>query len=769
MAFQVSPGINTSEIDLTTVIPSVATTEAGMGGVFGWGPIGKLSLISSENELVTKYGSPTNNNYETFFTAANFLAYSNALYISRAAVTTGFSNTLSSDLNGNTTLVIADPSTGITVGLGVYGEGIPDGATVATVTSNTTDTIIEMDQAATLGNSTVVSAETLNFFDTDIAFNAVANSAAAVDRIDYTIKNSDDIDNVSIPVGVEYVAKYPGNNGNSLKVSVCDTSEQYGSTVNPFALDGYTNTTIIPGPETGFTLDVNATTGNVVISNSATLDFSTTYTAAGALRDSFVVGDVVEVGNTSIGKQQLKIKTVGLLQNTNPQSPSGEVYFDLVFEQPFGRSANWSANTVDRKWEYSSVVDSAPGTSLPVADLGRTETDQLSVVVVDQDGKFSGTSGSILEVYQNLSRATNARNSDGTSNYYKTVINDTSRYVWNVNDRSGASSANTLTVVDSTETNPFTGSFGGGSDGITESDGSITALASAYDLLSDAKTIDLSLVLAGKSVGVNDTQLANYLIDNIAEVRKDCVVFVSPARADVVGTGVTGTQADNVVEFRNNMRSSSYAFLDSGYKRQYDKYNDVLRYIPLNGDVAGLAARTDDVRDPWWSPAGFNRGQIKNLTNLAWNPNHTERDALYKNDANPVVSFQGSGTILYGDKTALGRPSAFDRINVRRLFIVLEKAIATAAESTLFEFNDDFTRAQFKNLVEPFLRDIQGRRGISDFRVVCDETNNTQEVIDGNRFVGDIYIKPAKSINFIQLNFVAVRSGVEFSEIVGKF
>jgi phage tail sheath protein FI len=245
-------------------------------------------------------------------------------------------------------------------------------------------------------------------------------------------------------------------------------------------------------------------------------------------------------------------------------------------------------------------------------------------------------------------------------------------------------------------------------------------------------------------------------------------VFASPDRGDVVG--VTSGQATNVIEFRNQLRSSSYGVLDSGYKYMYDRYNDVYRYVPLNGDTAGLCVRTDTLRDPWFSPAGFNRGQIKNIVKLAWNPSdRADRDSLYKAGVNPVVTFPGQGTVLYGDKTLLAKPSAFDRINVRRLFIILEKAIATSAKFTLFEFNDDFTRAQFRNLVEPFLREVQGRRGIYDFKVVCDTTNNTAEVIDGNQFVGDIYIKPAKSINFIQLNFVAVRTGVEFSEVVGQF
>ena len=312
--------------------------------------------------------------------------------------------------------------------------------------------------------------------------------------------------------------------------------------------------------------------------------------------------------------------------------------------------------------------------------------------------------------------------------------------------------------------------FSGGADGNAESAISLGDLAVGYDLFSDAADVDISLLLTGKAVGgSNGEGLLNYIIDNICEVRKDCVVFGSPDRADVVDVTSLSTQTDNVIAFRNSCRSSSYGIIDSGYKYQYDKFGDVYRYVPLNGDIAGLCARTDGERDAWFSPGGFNRGQIKNVVKLAFNPRLAFRDQLYKAGVNPVVSFPGQGTVLFGDKKLLAKPSAFDRINVRRLFIVLEKAISNAAQFSLFEFNDEFTRAQFVNLIEPFLRDVQGRRGIYDFRVVCDDSNNTGEVIDRNEFVGDIYVKPAKSINFIQLNFVAVRSGVEFSEVVGKF
>lgn len=769
MAFQVSPGINISEIDLTTVIPAISTTTAGIVGVFPWGPVGKISQVTSEDVLATKYGKPTDDNYETWFCGASFTSYASSLMVSRAAVTTGYSETASMSLSGNSTIIIAD-LIDVEEGNGVYGPGIPENTYATGVTANASHTIVTLSADATLGNSTVSNTQSINFFDADYAFNAVANSSVAVNRASYIIRNTDHFEDVSIPAGVEFVAKYPGEYGNSLKISVCDSASQFASVVNPYDIVGYTNNSVIPGGLTGITINVNDNVANVYISNSSTLTFSNTYTAAGVLRSSFSVGDYVEVGNTSTGKQNLKIKSITELANTNPLSPTGTTYFNIVFESTYSRAVSWSANTISRKWEFYNAVDGAPGTSQVVADAGSDVVDQLSVVIVDEKGKFTGNPGTVLEVYQNLSRATDSKASGGITNYYKSVINDTSKYVWAVNDRTEAPSGTGATVGSSSATTPYTKSFVGGRNGITESDGAMQALANAADLFSDAKSIDISLMIAGKAVGLgNGAQYANYLIDNIAETRKDCVVFISPGRAAVVGSNVEGSQVDNIVEFRSSLRSSSYAFIDSGYKYMYDKYNDVYRYVPLNGDIAGLAARTDDTRDPWWSPAGFNRGQIKNIIKLAWNPNQAQRDALYKIDVNPVVSFQGQGTILYGDKTALGRPSAFDRINVRRLFIVLEKTVAIAAQSTLFEFNDEFTRAQFKNLVEPFLRDVQGRRGIYDFKVVCDETNNTPEVIDSNRFVGDIYIKPAKSINFIQLNFVAVRSNVEFNEIVGGF
>ncbi|NDB84747.1 MAG: hypothetical protein EB127_18880, partial [Alphaproteobacteria bacterium] len=307
------------------------------------------------------------------------------------------------------------------------------------------------------------------------------------------------------------------------------------------------------------------------------------------------------------------------------------------------------------------------------------------------------------------------------------------------------------------------GNSGGRFAGGTLSTPSSANLQSSYDYFVNGDVVDVSLIITAN----NSQAVAKYVVDNIAEVRKDCVVFASPSRSDVVNNA--GSEVTSITSTRNLFNSSSYAVMDSNWKYQFDKYNNVYRWIPLNADIAGLCARTDADRDPWFSPAGLNRGTIKNAVKLAWNPTKTNRDDLYKIGVNPVMSIAGEGTVLFGDKTMLAKPSAFDRINVRRLFITLEKAITVASRYTLFEFNDEFTRAQFVALVEPFLRDVKGRRGIYDFRVVCDTTNNTPEVIDRNEFVGDIYIKPARSINYIKLNFVAVRTGVAFEEVVGKF
>ena len=415
-------------------------------------------------------------------------------------------------------------------------------------------------------------------------------------------------------------------------------------------------------------------------------------------------------------------------------------------------------------WTYASSFDSAPGTSDYASGLGKTSAnDELHIAIIDEDGAISGTPGTILETFGFLSQASDAKKSDGTSNYYKDVINSQSSYVWWTDHDSSISDAGeTIAANTSFTTNSaaIEDSFGGGTDDNAPTVGEI---ALAYDLLEDAETVDVNLLFATPDANGSE-DIAEDLI-SIASTRKDCMAFVSPPLEDTVGSS---TPAADVKTFADGLTSTSYASCDSTALYVYDKYNDVYRWIGAAGHHAGLCANTDSVADAWFSPAGVNRGQLLGVTKLAFNPKKADRDTLYKARVNPIVSLPGQGTLLFGDKTLLSRPSAFDRINVRRLFIVLEKAISTAAKAQLFEFNDEFTRAQFRNLLEPFLRDVKGRRGLTDFLVVCDETNNTGQVIDTNRFVADIFIKPARSINFITLNFIATRSGVEFSEIAGS-
>jgi phage tail sheath protein FI len=635
MAFQISPGVNVSEIDLTAIVPAVQTTAGAFAGQFRWGPVEQRVLISNEAQLVGQYNKPNNTYFADFFTAANFLAYGDTLYTVRVN-NTGLKN------------------------------------------------------AITAGNSSIT-----------------------------LIKSEDDYDN-NYSSGISnvgnLVAKYPGDLGNSLKYSICPSATAFESTLS------------------GTYTVVNGNTGVVFSANQAAV---------------ISVGDLLQLGTD---KEVYSVATV--------DAGGLSVTLDNAYT---GDTVN-ASTALNRRWEYYNFVSTSPGTS-PFATTRGGSNDQIHVVLVDEDGVWTGVKGQVVERYESLSLAGDARTDDGSTNYYKEVLNRQSKYVWWTAHDSALTNAGTdaLGTTFAGGNTPITASFISGSDGSAATTGQKQL---GYDLFKSAEEVDISLILGGAS----NSATAIHIINNICEYRKDCIVCLSPEQTDVVNnTAYVNAQVDDSVAFRNTLPSSSFAVLDSGFKYQYDKYNDAYRWVPLNGDVAGTMVRTDETRDPWYSPAGLNRGRIKNVTSLAFNPNKTARDQLYKNGINPVTTFPGEGTVLFGDKTLLGYPSAFDRINVRRLFIVLEKAIAIAARQSLFEFNDDFTRGQFVNLVEPFLRDVQGRRGIFDFRVVCDETNNTPEIIDRNEFVGDIYVKPARSINFIQLNFVAVRTGVEFEEVVGQF
>ena len=640
MAFQVSPGVLVQERDLTRIIPAVSTSVGAFAGEFRKGPLDEIVTVSSEQELVETFGKPDSNNFEDFFSAANFLQYSNALRVVRAQ------------------------------------------------------------------NSSIA--------------NAVASGSA------FVIKNETDyINNYATGQGSvgEWAARTAGAWGNNLLVSICPSAAAYETTVV---------TTLASTPAVGDT-QVTVTSGtNIAVGDI--LNFSTT-----AATSDYNDGH----------EYRVTAKASNLI--TIVRHPSGTGGLQRVLT---------NGCNIRRRWRFYDQVAGAPGTS-PYATSKGGSNDEIHVIVVDEDGEISGTANTVLEVYQKLSKASDAKSPQGDTNYYPTVIQTRSKYVYWMDHNSGGTnwgntaSGTTYTAVST----PTLTSLQSGSDGSAVT---VAQKKTAYEKFLDSETVDVGLIIAGPG---DSTHVDNVI--SIAEDRKDAVAFVSPERSDVVNVANANTQTSNVVGFYNSIRSSSYVVFDSGYKYQYDRYNDVYRFVPLNGDIAGLSARTDLIADSWYSPAGFNRGTIRGAVKLAYNPNKTQRDDLYRNRVNAVVTFPGQGTVLFGDKTGLSAPSAFDRINVRRLFIVLEKAISTASKFQLFEFNDEFTRANFRNIVEPFLREVQGRRGITDFLVVCDETNNTGEVIDRNEFIAEIFVKPARSINFITLQFVATRTGVSFEEVAG--
>lgn len=414
-------------------------------------------------------------------------------------------------------------------------------------------------------------------------------------------------------------------------------------------------------------------------------------------------------------------------------------------------------------WKYANQFLNPPNTSNYVRQRGG-ENDELHIVVVDETGVLTGTKGQVMERFANVSKAEDARFDDSTQAYYVYVLRDQSQYVFWMDHPEGMTdwgqqARNTSFKMLETA---YVGRLGGGVSGSARENITNSELIRGWDYFSDPERVDVGILITGPA----DRILQQYVI-NIAERRMDCVAVISPEQECVVEC--PGMELKNMLSWRDVLNASSYGFADCNWKYQYDQYNDTYRWLPCNPDIAGLMARTDEDHDPWWSPAGFNRGHIKNVVKLAWNPDKTDRDEMYGVSINPVCLFLNEGTILYGDKTMLLKTSAFSRINVRRLFIVLEKSIATAAKYMLFEFNDDFTRIRFRQMVEPFLRDVKGKRGMYDYRVVCDASNNTPQVIDSNAFVGDIYIKPTRSINFVQLNFVAVATGVAFEEVIGSF
>ena len=652
MAFSVSPSVIVREVDASQAVPAVATPPAAMAGVFRWGPTNDPILITSENELVDRFGKPTDDNYETFFTAADYLAYSNALYVVRADAGT----------KADSTNIVLDANNDIDTDATVYGA-------------------FEAKYKGALGDSLEVAWVTSGAFSNEW------------------------VDAGDIP-----------------EDSIWE------------AIDGDANT--------------NPTTQEIAF-NANEVSFQTANTTN---LDALAAGDILVIGNDSVGYQELEVTSFSEVANTNlgantdPLATEDDYIQFYQYTIGFNKrytlaETNLNNLKMTKKWQHNGIFGNAPSAN------------HIHIAVIDAGGDITGTAGTVLEKFENLSTTDGAQLPQGATNYYVDVMENGSAWV---------SVANTAVIGTAATSVAKYERMSGGADGVTESNVTLSALGFAYDELKNANELDISMVLGGKAddAGVR----ANYLISNVVDYRKDCVAYLSPSKEAVVDELKTQTKVSNAITYRNKIQNSSYWFMDSGYKYRYDKYNDVYRYTPLNGDMAGLSARVDS----WESPAGFRKGIIKNVVKLAMNPGKAQRDQLYSADINPVMAQAGRGIVLFGDKTGLGQTSAFDRINVRRLFIAVEKQIATAAESFLFEFNDEFTQTQFKNIVDPFLRDIQGRRGIIDFRVVSDSTVNTPEVIDQNKFRASIFIKPARSINVIELSFVATRTGVEFDEIVGQ-
>ena len=555
-----------------------------------------------------------------------------------------------------------------------------------------------------------------------------------------------------------WMARYPGNLGNSLQVIVWPGSAAFASNSN-VSFNVAVGTLSNANPSSTTTYNGNTvSTVNLV---------SSILTVPSPALNSYVGGTLsITAGTGSAGA----INTATIVAyNTATKVATLNAQYST---QPATGSTLAITNFPDPLYQFARLFPYAPGTSPYVQNkTGNSNVnDELHIAVVDATGLITGYANTPLETYVSVSALSDAVGVDGSTNYYKEVLYRNSKWIYwtghptsNSTNWGGLSTTPGIVITDDLVANNTV--LGNGADGVSYGNQAVldSALISALNNFASPEFIDISLLMTGDA----DSTVQQQAIQ-LAASRKDCVAFVSPPLSAALNT----TNAANAVAsyFTTTLNTfNSYGVADSGWKYQYDKYNDQYRWIPLNGDTAGLCAYTDNVKAPWWSPAGFQRGVLNNVIQLAFNPNQAARDTLYKAGVNPVVSFPGQGTVLYGDKTLQNRPSAFDRINVRRLFIVLEKTIGQAAKSSLFEFNDTFTQAQFIALVDPFLRTVQAQRGIYAYKIVCDSTNNTPAVVNANQFVGDIYIQPARSTNFITLNFVAVRTGVSFSEVVGQF
>ena len=732
-----SPGILIREVDLTQGrVDATSDKIGGIVGPFAKGPVGTVTRINTENDLVDTFGQPydTDKHYETWMVASSYLAYGGIMNVVRA-----------------------------------------DDANLKNAN----------DAGATLKIKSVEHYEELNYPTTPKS-------------------------------GATVIAKNPGSWANDIRVAIIDAQADQRLGIDTTAINGGASNIVVgmgitqaiskvvsntgAGAGTTSLLDGHLK-GIITKVNSGTIDVKIVSHVSAAGTSTAV--DYNNVYRFS-GSANVAIHTAAV--NTSFGSTAVSSAVDWFGEQTLALSSQTVGGTETVSTVKWNTLADAPGTSAYAAARG-SRNDEIHVVVIDGKGTITGNAGTILEKHLNLSKASDAEFSVGSPSYWNKYLEVNSEYVF-----AGSGSNQTLVktgfdgvgfstftdggwnqkaedadgpnIFDAVGPLDLTLSGGKNYDGGTDKsaagalDSGLDDLISGYGLFENESEVDVDFLLMGSGkYGQDKTRALATKLIAIAEARKDAVAFISPHRGAILtdtadDTAVTVNSVEdattNIIDFFDPITSSSYAVFDSGYKYMYDRFNDVFRYVPLNGDIAGTCARNDINNFPWFSPAGTSRGTILNAVKLAYNPGKTQRDRLYSSRVNPVIFSPGSGIILFGDKTGFAKASAFDRINVRRLFIFLEDAIAAAAKDQLFEFNDEITRANFVNIVEPFLRDVQAKRGIQDFIVICDETNNTAAIIDSNEFVADIYIKPARSINFIGLNFIATRTGVAFEEVIGS-
>ena len=745
-ANQSSPGVVIQERDLTTV-STISTANVGViAAPFELGPVEEIVEIASERALAEQFGEPNDSNYEYWFTAAQYLSYGGTLKTIRVS-----STNLKNAVDSGTAPLIKN--------LQNYETNFETANNSWTWAART---------AGTKGNS-------IGIFVTDAGADQIAVIPAPGSGNEYRFAPDAALSAAS------------GAGGKVFKYAVRLTID---TVVGDFAVGTSTTINIGGSQESVDVLAYDATNKYLEIGIP-------TGGVTGIIADNQVITQGTNTAKVNVGverrlyiaknKDSIDFAAADSVTDANSTAVAITSVRNEYAEREYLPGVKW-INVAPR-----------PGTSLYAQNNGGYR-DELHVLVVDVDGKISGTAGAVLERFVNVSKASDAKTSVGETNYYPEVIKQRSEYVYwaehettvfnatstpsdgNWGLTAAARQFNILRSASGTQDYPAgrttVGSdnnatyyyrLGSGAD-YSASGGNYTItngdLSTAYGLVSDPESQTIDYILTGPSGADDAAAIAKITsIVNIVEERRDCIAFVSPRRANVIGITNTTSITDNISNFFKQLPSSSYTVFDSGYKYIYDKYNDVYRYVPCNGDVAGLCLQTTETSEPWFSPAGFQRGIVRNAIKLAYTPNKTQRDQLYSDRVNPIVSFPGQGVVLYGDKTALGYASAFDRINVRRLFLTIERVISGAAKAQLFEQNDETQRALFLNIVEPYLRDVQGRRGVTDYLVKCDGDNNPADAVDRGEFYAEIYVKPTRTINYITLSFVATRTGVSFSEV----